>query len=123
MGRCGSGESTLAPQIPDLLFELPPRPEVRHAVVSDDDCIPGLRIARLPSLARAYFEGPETPELDDPVPKKPRFDLVEEQIYDPVDAFLAHLDQGIDILDDFGLGKLFPGHDVCLDYAFSPLNR
>jgi hypothetical protein len=29
-----------------------------------------------------------------------------------VNAFLAHLDQRIDILDDFGLGKFFPGHGV-----------
>ena len=74
--------------------------------------VSGLGIARLPPLARAYLECPEPPKLDDPVREKPRFDLVEEQIDDAVNAFLAHLDQGIDVLDDFGLGKLFPGHGV-----------
>jgi hypothetical protein len=116
-------ESTLAPQIPDPLLELSPRPEVRDAVISYDDGISGFRVPRLPSLARADLESPETAQLDDPVRKKPCFDLVEKQIYDAVDALLAHLDQGIDILDDFGLGKLFPGHDVDPAYAFSPLSR
>ena len=38
------------------------------------------------------------------------FYLVEEQVDDPVDVLLADLDQGVDVFDDLGLGKLFPGH-------------
>lgn len=85
---------------------------MRHAMVSNDDSVSGLGVPRLPSLARAYLERPKSPKLDDPVSEKSRFDLVEKQIYYPVNAFLAHLYQGVDILDDFGLGKFFPGHGV-----------
>jgi hypothetical protein len=50
------------------------------------------------------------PQLDDSVSEKTRLDLVEEEVDDPVDILLADLDRWVDVLDDFGLGKLFPGH-------------
>jgi hypothetical protein len=83
-----------------------------NPMISNDDSVSRLGVARFSSLARAYLKGPEAPELYDPVREQSCFDLVEEQVYDPVNAFLAHLDQRIDILDDFGLGKFFPGHGV-----------
>src|SRR5271157_3602633 len=102
--------STSAPQAPHLLLQLPARAEMGHPVVSDDHRVSRLRIARFAAFARADFESSEPPQLDDAVSEEPGLDLLEEQVDDLVDVLLADLDQGEDVFDDFGLGKLFPGH-------------
>ena len=79
-------------------------------MIADDDGVTGLGVAGLAALARADLERAEAPQLDDPVRQEAAFDLVEEKIDDLVDVLLADLDQGEDVFDYFGLGKLLPGH-------------
>jgi hypothetical protein len=85
---------------------------VRDAVIANENGITGLGVPSLSTLARAYLERPEPPQFNDPIAQKSGFDLIEEQIYDPVDVLLADLDLRVNAFDDLGLGKFFPGHDV-----------
>ena len=65
-----------------------------HAVITDDNGIARLGIARLAPLARADLERPEAPQLDHAVREESGLDLLEEEVDDPVDILLACLDQG-----------------------------